>query len=48
MNDETGDPKPDYVPAEFVDYGDARDLVQTNGWPTGFINDGAGDTLYTS
>jgi len=48
MNDEPTGEKLDYVPAEFVDYGDARDLVQFNGWPTGAINDGGGDSLYTS
>ena len=48
MNDGVSETKPDYVLAEFLDYGDARDLIQTNGWPTGLVNDGGGDNLYTS
>ncbi|MBO9499215.1 MAG: hypothetical protein J7483_07140 [Novosphingobium sp.] len=48
MNDEANDTKPDYVPAEFIDYGDARDIVEFNNFGGGSTNDGGGTPVYSS
>ncbi len=45
---EDGGHKAVYLSPVIVEYGDAREITRTHGFPSGVINDGGGPTIYTS